>query len=187
MNIFFLSISIKRCAKYHFDKHVVKMILEYCQLLSTAWHILNNAQAQLYLKNGKIYRKTHVNHPCAIWTRQHINNYIFVAKLGLELCNEWRRRYDHTRLHACETKLLFLLENVPLSIPVYSIKKTKNNPKSFSLPMPQAMPTECKINKNSVHSCVLAYRNYYMSNYKKHLVMWNKKLEYPMWWTNKKN
>ena len=34
MNVFYLD--THRCAKQHVDKHVVKMIVEYAQLLSTA-------------------------------------------------------------------------------------------------------------------------------------------------------
>lgn len=41
MNIFFLSAKLDECAKYHCDKHVVKMILEYAQLLSTAHRIID--------------------------------------------------------------------------------------------------------------------------------------------------
>ena len=36
MNIFYLDTDPELSAKYHCDKHVVKMILEYGQLLSTA-------------------------------------------------------------------------------------------------------------------------------------------------------
>jgi hypothetical protein len=37
MNIFYLHNDPETCAIEHVDKHVVKMILEYAQLLSTAW------------------------------------------------------------------------------------------------------------------------------------------------------
>ena len=36
MNIFYLHNDPKVCAELHVDKHVVKMIVEYAQLLSTA-------------------------------------------------------------------------------------------------------------------------------------------------------
>lgn len=39
MNIFFLDRNIRKCAAYHCDKHVVKMILESTQLLSTALYL----------------------------------------------------------------------------------------------------------------------------------------------------
>lgn len=167
------------------------MILEYCQLLSTAWFMLNEEESIIYVSQEKIYKPTHKNHPCSVWVRNHINNYNYVANLGLELCKEWRRRYNHpiTRLHAAEHKLIFLLNNPPISIPKFVIGKTPSNPKSFTLPMPQAMPTECKSNKSTVNSCVKAYRRYYMSNHKEHLVSWTikessnrKSLEKPEWW-----
>jgi hypothetical protein len=125
------------------------MILEYCQLLSTAWHVLDHKQAQ-YLN---IYKKTHVNHPCAIWVRQHINNYLYVAQLALALCDEWRKRYNHIKKHGCEDKLNFLLNNIPPNIPKHVIVKNKHNPKCFSLPMPLAMPDELKCKKNKC-SCL---------------------------------
>ena len=59
MNIFVLDENIEICAQYHCDKHVVKMITKYNQLMSTACHILN-------INIEIIYKKTHVNHPCAI-------------------------------------------------------------------------------------------------------------------------
>ncbi len=41
------------------DKHVIKLILESCQLLSTAHHLLGDS--------SKItYKATHANHPCAM-------------------------------------------------------------------------------------------------------------------------
>jgi len=45
MNIFYLHNDPQVCAAYHCDKHVVKMILEYAQLLSTAHHELDGVPA----------------------------------------------------------------------------------------------------------------------------------------------
>lgn len=42
MDIFRLDNDPTVCAKYHCDKHVVKMILEYAQILSTAHRVLDN-------------------------------------------------------------------------------------------------------------------------------------------------
>jgi hypothetical protein len=41
MNIFYLDHDPKVCAEMHVDKHCVKMILEYAQLLSTAHRVLD--------------------------------------------------------------------------------------------------------------------------------------------------
>jgi len=63
MNIFFLDFDTEKCAKYHCDKHVVKMILETAQLLcGTHWVIGSEAP----------YKLSHKNHPCAIWTRESL-------------------------------------------------------------------------------------------------------------------
>lgn len=170
--------SIKRCAKAHFDKHVIKMILEYCQLLSTCWHLVSN-QAIHYLQENKIYKKTHIHHPCVRWILLHANNYDYVIRLALALCEEWRYRYNHTKIHGCEEKLLFLYHHRP-SLPSHIIHKSPDNPKCLQLPLPQAMPIECK-KRNTVHGCVRAYRTYYKSPYKEHLVHW-KKRDKPSWW-----
>jgi len=61
MNLFFLSRDPSICAQQHCDKHVVKMILEYAQLLSTA-HRLLDGKPQTFdfdLPNGKVKRLTH--------------------------------------------------------------------------------------------------------------------------------
>ena len=179
MNIFFLSLVIKKCARYHFDKHVVKMIIELCQLLSTAWWIIHPLSANIHTVQNNIYRKTHVNHPLAIWVRLHINNYMYTVNLGLELCKEWRYRFNHPKdkLHGCENKLIFLLNNSPPNIPKNVIKITKHNPLGFILPIPQCMPPECKYKPEKLSALVTikAYRNYYMSEHKSHLVKWTVK------------
>lgn len=177
MNIFFLSLNVRRCARYHFDKHVVKMILELTQLLSVAWHILNPKEAAILLGKGIIYKKTHDNHPCAIWVRSHINNYDYTLRLAKELCNEWRFRYNHSSSykHKCENILDFLQNNIPPNIPKNIIEITKYNPLGFTLPMPQAVqdnkyrPTKCK-----AKYCIKAYRKYYLSNHKEHLRSWTR-------------
>jgi len=41
MNIFYLDRDPRICAEMHLDKHVVKMIIEYAQLMSTAHRVLD--------------------------------------------------------------------------------------------------------------------------------------------------
>ena len=69
MNIFILDYDVKKCAEYHVDKHVVKMILETAQLLCGA-HWTTGGEAP--------YKLSHKNHPSAIWTRQDLNNYMWL-------------------------------------------------------------------------------------------------------------
>ena len=67
MNIFILDSDITISARYHVYQHVVKMITELAQLLSTA-----NRMSQL----DEGYKTTHINHPCSIWVRKSLAGYI---------------------------------------------------------------------------------------------------------------
>jgi len=57
MNIFYLDKNTTKCAHYHNDKHVVKMILETAQLLCGA-HWVTGGEAP--------YKLSHSNHPSSI-------------------------------------------------------------------------------------------------------------------------
>ena len=39
MNLFLLDVDLKKCAQFHCNKHVVKMILELTQILYTCWWV----------------------------------------------------------------------------------------------------------------------------------------------------
>jgi len=166
------------------------MIVEYIQILSTAWHVLNPEKSQYYYENKLLCKKTHENHPCNVWVRQHVNNYTFLVKLTWALIDEWHFRYDHNNAHALQSKLDFLTKNCPPSIPDYEIIISRLNPHGFTLPMFQAVPEDCKHkpNKLSVSACILAYRNVYVSEHKKHIAEWYIKINkqrldiLPPWW-----
>ena len=87
MNIFILDKDVKKCAQYHCDKHVVKMILETAQLLCGVHHVTAHDTAHVP------YKLSHKNHPCAIWARESFSNYVYLCELGLELCKEYTHRY----------------------------------------------------------------------------------------------
>ena len=137
MNIFYLHDDPKRCAQMHCDKHVVKMIVETAQLLSTAHHVLDN--------NGDgFYKSTHKNHPSAIWCRKSDSNYVWLWCLLVSLCKEYTHRYG--KIHKCQRDgLVSRLMTLPNNIP--------NGP--FTQPTP-AMPDQFKV-EDSIES----YHNYY--------------------------
>jgi len=69
------------------------MVLETAQLLSTAVHVL----APDYAARGfTLYRPTHANHPCAVWTRTSQYNFGWLQKHGIRLAAKYERRYDQT-------------------------------------------------------------------------------------------
>jgi hypothetical protein len=175
MNIFYLDPNPRTCAQMHNDKHTVKMILEYAQLLSTTHRVLDGTQSSRLSKTGRkqttfvlpdgrepiLYSATHINHPSTIWVRQSDDNYIWLYNLWRQLMIEYTYRYGKN--HACE-KLIESLCIVPQNI---------HNGK-FTQPTP-AMPDEVKIAGDSIKS----YRNYYIKN-KGHLATW-KNRNIPEW------
>jgi hypothetical protein len=136
MNIFFLDLDVNKCAKYHCDKHVVKMILETAQLLCGVHHITPQVTSQVP------YKLSHKNHPCAIWTRTSLTNYLYLCELGLALSKEYTNRYG--KRHKSQDVIEWCLINKP-----------KIQDIGFTDP-PKAMPDEYKVS-----DVVESYRNYY--------------------------
>lgn len=164
MNIFVLDTDPCKCATYHCDKHVVKMILEYAQLLCTAHHELgyNGVTEQ---RVDELYKPTHKNHPCAKWVRESRQNYYWLYTLFSSLLIEFYRRRgkDHAtrRLHSL------------LSMP------PDNIPDSYLTPFAQAMPEHFKHN-----DAVSAYRHYYNVD-KRYMARWNwPNTNTPYWWVD---
>lgn len=140
MNIFILCWVVDLCAHWHFDKHVVKMILELAQLLSCAHHVLDPK-----CSIPGLYRKTHVNHPCSQWVRAHRNNYLWTASLGLALCREYSARYGG-KVHKTQALLEVLSRAVPRGIAEWNVPKNNDNPFGVTFPVPQAMPESMRHN-----------------------------------------
>jgi hypothetical protein len=144
MNIFFLDFNPRLAAEYHCDKHVVKMILETAQLLySVHWMLTDGKNLP-----ADAYRKTHANHPCAIWARESLDNYLWLADLGWWLCKEYQHRYGEHKQHKTERHIVWLRDHAPCGL--YS--------KGTTL-IRLAMPDEYK-KRNPVE----AYRTYYREN-----------------------
>jgi hypothetical protein len=154
MNIFVLDWDVKKCSQYHNDKHVVKMILETAQLLCGVHHLVQNVRKDIP------YKLSHKNHPCSIWTRSSLDNYLWLCELGLELCSEYTHRYG--KKHKSQSVIGWCIENKP-SIPLIG----------FTEP-PRAMPQEFKVN-----DVVESYRNYYLGA-KKHFSKWTNR-DVPIW------
>jgi hypothetical protein len=156
MNIFALDQDPQLSAEMHNDKHVVKMILEYAQILSTTHRLLDGDKDILY-------KATHKNHPSTVWARQSTANYKWLHKLWVCLSNEYTHRYDKT--HLSYTKLKDILNTPPSNLqegPLTSVS--------------QAMPEEYK---NSLDH-IKAYRDYYIGE-KQALAKWTKR-DVPLWY-----
>ena len=168
MNIFYLDTDPVKSAELHCDKHVVKMIIEYAQLMSTAHRVLdgeeyvdrtaNNRRIKRWRLSDQhmenvLYKASHINHPSNIWIRSSDSHYQFVYDMFVALCNEYTHRYGRT--HLTEEKLKDILQHLPNNIAS----------EDFVDP-PQAMPDDVK-----THDAIDAYQNYYRV-YKKDFAKW---------------
>ena len=163
MNLFLLSWDVEECARYHCDKHVVKMILELVQMLYTSWH-LNDGHvprtAPKCLSTGEPgYKKiSNHNHPMAKWVRASRSNYIFTVRLACALCLEYNYRYDGKQ-HSCATHVVWLAENLP----TFTVKERTV--------IPQCMPDQYKCEADNP---IKAYQNYYIGD-KKRFATWKER------------
>ena len=174
MNIFYLHHEVVECARFHNDKHSIKMVLEYVQLLCTTHRVLDGTTECGTSKSGRkkiiyrlpdnrdniLYSATHIHHPSAVWVRQSVGNYMWLSDLLVELCKEYTYRYG--KVHKCERDGLVqvLHEMIPDNIALTG----------FTEPTP-AMPDDVKVAGDSLAS----YRNYYINN-KQHLASWKGKV-----------
>lgn len=156
MNIFILHEDPVIAASMYCNKHVVKIILEMAQMLSTAHHINN-------YNNIYLYKATHINHPCTKWVRETPENYNWAVIHFKALLNEYLTRYGKT--HKCEQLIEHLLIN-PINNKIIGSYKGHT-------PFVQAMPDQYK-DKNPVK----AYRNYYIGE-KSGFAKWKNKT--PSW------
>lgn len=151
MNIFILDYDIKLCAKSMVDSHIVKMITEHAQMMST-----------VVRQNGVDigYKETHSKHPCTLWAGKSLTNWLYLRTLTEEMHKEWQYRYDHIKNHKAW--------DVITTLPVPNI------PDIGLTPFAQAMPDQYM-----QEDAVQAYRDYYNGD-KSHLFKW-KKRSTPEW------
>lgn len=160
MNIFILDTDIELNARYHCDKHVIKMITEHCQMLSTSYR-------EKYRNGGSVptfmYKNTHVNHPCNVWLRERLDNMIYLIWLTKALIAEYEYRYEKKDKFLRARQIIAFFENwIPISVE--------------TTPFVRAMPDECKVSASAVE----CYRLYYMTH-KQRMAAW-KKREVPAWY-----
>lgn len=136
MNRFVLHEDPNVAATHHCDKHVVKMILEEAQMLSSVHRRYGSTDERLY-------RATHAKHPCTLWAGETAGNYRWAYSLLVALCREYTHRYG--KQHATE-RLLSVLAEPPVGLP--------DGPRTQ---WPQAMPDDLRGDDP-----IEAYRAYYV-------------------------
>jgi hypothetical protein len=108
LNIFVLDSDPVKAAQAQCNKHIVKMTTETAQILSTV-HYLASPRPDIPMA------ATHRNHPCVMWTRESLDNYIWLTIHGLALSEEYYKRYGQRKgcEHGSRRALVWLETNRP--------------------------------------------------------------------------
>ena len=143
MNIFHLDKNPIKCALYHCDKHVVKMILETSQMLSTAYQ--KHAG-----ENETLYKSAYPNHPMTLWVGETYKNFGWTLLLGESLGFQYTHRYN--KRHKSMRIIDYFFKNLDWKDKI---------PKGEQTPPPLCMPDEFKCD-----DYIQAYKNYYINKKK---------------------
>ena len=143
MNIFHLHKDPRICAEYHCDKHVVKMILETAQMLSTAYR-------RNFGDNDDLYKTAYPKHPMTIWVGDSGGNFNWSMRLLDQLLYQYTMRYN--KVH----KTIRIYESLLGKHTRWQCWKTEFTPP------PQCMPDEYKHK-----DYITAYKQYYIGEKKR--------------------
>jgi len=179
MNIFILDLDPVIAAQMQCDKHVVKMLLESAQMLSTAHRIIDGNGVRGLSKSGKrsvlkwshptldevLYSAVHQNHPCTQWTMISKSNYQWHYAHFVALCDEYSYRYG--KVHKTDGKLRDVLKFNPKNIPDLDLTE---------FPLAMGDNPECKIIEDPVKS----YRKFYQTKQKRFKMLWTRR-KVPSW------
>lgn len=179
MNIFYIDSDPVEAAKMQCDRHVVKMVIESAQMLSTAHRMLDGTLIETRTKTERkgrhyrlddareqlLYKAVHYHHPCTVWTMKSNNNYNWHWVHYKALCEEYAYRYG--RIHKTDDLLTEALYQLPRNIPIGPLSP---------LPLAMGAAPECIDYNDPVGS----YRKFYQTKQKRFKMAWTKR-EIPEW------
>ena len=146
------------------DKHIVKMPLECCQMLSIVasdkwgrgYGTLPKADGTPYSTEKGSFRK----HPCTVWTGEFVLNWRWLIRHGLALCEEYSHRYQ--RIHKCLHTLTVANQIFPFADPAGRSGKE-------TTPFVRAMPNEYKLDTSidtfTAYKMYIASKPWVATNY----------------------
>jgi len=193
MNLFVLDLDHDKNAEYHVDKHVVKMILEACEMLCMAHWVQEElgfvprkldeeeyAAVNARVQNFKAYdpvdrhipytgRPAHLNHPCTIWVRSSLENYNWTYCYAAAL--EMERKYRYPNGVDFHRGLKLVNKMKELTIPDKGL-----TPFALAMKAMQEKRPDLYLPDDAVQS----YRNFYMVD-KGTFASWKNRPK-PPWW-----
>lgn len=158
MNIFVTSPWPAESAIVLPDRHVTKMALEACQMLSivaSKWYHgygdLHKADESPYSTSKGAFR----NHPCTKWVAESIHNAYWLIKHGMNLCDEYTLRYN--KVHGCYNTLVEAYYLFPKG------KITEVTP--FARAMPDEYKLDTSIDTFEAYKMYIASKEWVKDNY----------------------
>ena len=158
MNIFVTSEFPAESAVCLPDKHIVKMPLECCQMLSIVASDWYHNYGALHKTDNTPYRTekgAFRNHPCTKWAAETIDNAYWLIKWGMNLCDEYNLRYG--KVHACYKTLVEAYYLFP--------KGKITNVSLFVRAMPDEFKLDTSIDTFTAYKMYISSKPWVASNY----------------------
>ena len=165
MNIFVTDPCPSQSARNLPDKHIVKMPLETCQMLSIIYSDWYYGVGKLYKSDGTPYRTAHGafrKHPCTIWAADNQYNLAWLIMHGLALCDEYTLRYH--KVHTCQdvihqaTRIYDSIFDEPAYSAYHKVKR-------FTRAMPESIKFDTTIDTITAYKQYLNTKPWLASNY----------------------
>ena len=170
MNIFVLNEDPSQAARDMCNKHVVKMLVETAQILSTAFRLKMEEHTGVPDRQesfNRLYKATHRKHPAIQWTMESVHNTDWVWQHAEALYREYVERY---KKHHKTGQVLNEFNGLRwLMWQGYGAWQQHT-------PFVQCMPNELK-----GADAVEAYQRYYITS-KARFARWAPRARPPAWW-----
>ena len=165
MNIFVTDSCPSQSARNLPDKHIVKMPLETCQMLSIIYSDWYYGVGKLFKADGTPYRTAQGafrKHPCTIWAADNQYNLAWLIMHGLALCEEYTLRYH--KVHTCQdvihqaTRIYDSIFDEPAYSAYHKVKR-------FTRAMPESIKFDTTIDTITAYKQYLNTKPWLASNY----------------------
>ena len=147
------------------DKHIVKMPLECCQMISIIYSKWYHNWGDLPKENGEPYsteKGAFRNHPCTKWAAETEGNLAWLIAHGFALCMEYTVRYQ--KQHSCSFTILraasIYQDNVGVG-PAHKWIEAKD----FARAMPDEYKLDTSIDTFTAYKMYIASKPWVASNY----------------------
>ena len=166
MNIFVTNQCPIQSARNLPDKHIVKMPLETCQMLSIIYSDWYYGVGKLYKSDGTPYRTAHGafrKHPCTQWAAESYWNLSWLISHGMALCDEYTARYG--KVHSCQSAIseaIVIFEAAfDFNVDIYKDAL----PMTFTRAMPEYLKYNDRINTIEAYKYYLNTKPWLAHNY----------------------